>query len=74
MPKKSAKLLIGAMCAAGVLGCHGQRSTPTSAPLAQAPRSVFADSALHVRLCEPTKTSEDWRKTCVPKNQAVMVP
>lgn len=37
-------------------------------------RGVFADSALHVKLCEPNRKGEDWRKVCVPKDQRVRVP
>jgi hypothetical protein len=42
--------------------------------LSDAGRGVFADSALHVKLCEPSRPGEDWRKVCAPKDQSVRVP
>ena len=63
-------LLIGAVCLAGALACQSQRPAPAAAPLAEAPQSVFSDSALHAELCEPLKPGEDWRKVCMPKDQS----
>jgi hypothetical protein len=61
---------IGVVCLATVVACHSQRSAPAAASSPQASRSVFADSALHVELCEPLKQGEDWRKVCTPKDQS----
>jgi hypothetical protein len=52
-----------------VLGCQG-RSAPSAVPSRQAAQTVFTDSALHYKLCEPTKPAEDWRKVCTPKDQS----
>ena len=67
-------VVITVICAAGVAACRGQRSAREAAPLARAPRSVFSDSALHVKLCESVKPGEDWRRVCVPKDQSARVP
>jgi len=64
---------IGFMCLAAGIACHGQRSAPAAASSVQASRSVFTDSALHDKLCEPFKPGEDWRKVCVPKDQSALV-
>ena len=63
-------VLMGAVCLAGALACHSQRSAPAAAPAAEVPQSVFTDSALHVERCEPLKPGEDWRTVCTPKDQS----
>ncbi len=42
-------------------------------PPTQESRTVFTDSALHVARYELPKTGEDWRRVCVPKDQAVVI-
>ena len=51
---------------------------PPSAQLARAAvdsgRSVFSDSLLHDRVCEPPRANEDWRSVCIPKDQRGLIP
>ena len=42
-------------------------------PPTQEPRTVFTDSALHLARCELPRAGEDWRRVCVPKDQAVVI-
>jgi hypothetical protein len=57
--------------AALAAACH--RAQPQSPHVAatRAERSVFTDSVLHAGLCEPIRSGEDWRRVCVPKDQAI---
>jgi hypothetical protein len=66
-------MFVGVVSVLTVVACRGQRSAPASAPLAAASPSVFTDSALHAKLCEPTKRDEDWRQVCVPKDQSQII-
>lgn len=63
-------ILTGAVCLAGALACHNQRSAPAAAPGVEVLPSVFTDSALHVERCQPLRAGEDWRKVCTPKDQS----
>jgi len=63
-------LFAGAVCLLGG-ACHSQ---PRAASSVVATRlSVFSDSAMHAKLCEPVKFGEDWRRVCIPRDQAVVV-
>lgn len=65
--------LLGAVSALTIVACHARRSTPASEPVATASPSVFTDSALHEKLCEPTRRDEDWRRVCTPKDQSEII-
>ena len=67
------RLTFVGLVAVAAVACHGQRSTPVQAPVVNAAPSVFADSALHAKLCEPTKGDEDWRRVCTPKDQSAII-
>ena len=41
--------------------------------MVQAERGVFSDSATHAARCEPVRANEDWRRVCVPRNQAIRI-
>jgi hypothetical protein len=56
-----------------VLACHRQRSVPAQAPEVASSPSVFTDSTLHDKLCEPTMRHEDWRRVCTPKDQSQII-
>ena len=64
---------IGVVSVLTVLACHGQRSAPAQIPVATASPSVFTDSTLHDKLCEPTTRDEDWRRVCTPKDQSQII-
>ena len=66
-------LFVGVVFALTVVACRAQRSSSTSMPLAATSSSVFTDSALHNKLCEPTKPHEDWRRVCTPKDQSQII-
>ncbi len=66
-------VLIGVLSATGIAACRGQRTSLPAAALVAAPHSVFTDSALHVEICEPLKSGEDWRRVCVPKDQSAII-
>lgn len=61
--------------AAGSLaaGCHKSPldSQPPGRPKAEA--TVFTDSSIHARLCQPVRPNDDWRRVCVPKDQGLDV-
>jgi hypothetical protein len=52
------------------LGCQGRQSASPAVAAGQTRPTVFTDSVLHDRLCEPTTGSENWRIVCVPKDQS----
>jgi len=51
------------------VGCASHHGTES----VLATSSVFSDSTLHAVRCEPLRSGEDWRRVCVPKNQALLV-
>ena len=59
---------------AGLLACHSQQPSPVDSATRVSQRSVFTDSALHAKQCEPVRSGEDWRKVCTPKDQGVRIP
>jgi hypothetical protein len=67
------RLMFVGLVSVCAVACRGQRSTPVQASVVGASPSVFTDSALHDRLCEPTKRDEDWRRVCTPKDQSQII-
>lgn len=70
--------MIVATIGAGILTTACRNTSPraaatTAANAASAEGSIFTDSATHVRKCERNRPGEDWRKVCVPKDQALDV-
>lgn len=55
------------------IGCRQSQPMAIEVPR-RADRTVFADSALHDKLCQPIRPGEDWRRVCVPRDQAQRVP
>ena len=67
------RLMFVGLVAVSAVACRGRRSTAASVPADSNPPSVFTDSALHEKLCEPTKRDEDWRRVCTPKDQSQII-
>ena len=53
--------------------CHRHSPSAPRTPATTSGRNVFTDSTLHAQRCEPTKSGENWRLVCVPKDQRVDV-
>ena len=62
--------LIGGISATA---CHrGQAASRQPVAAAGLP-SIFTDSTLHAKQCEPAKAGEDWRTVCMPRNQGLEI-
>jgi hypothetical protein len=64
---------IAGICVVAGVACSSRQASPAQRPVAAAPPSVFTDSTLHDKLCEPIKQDEDWRRVCVPKDQSSII-
>jgi len=65
-------LIVVALSAAiPVSACHRNQPNSAQTAVTKSERSVFTDSAMHARVCQPTQPGESWRLVCVPKDQGV---
>lgn len=70
---RSERIVLSALVVVGIAGCRAgvPVDTATTGTTARAERTVFTDSAMHARLCQPAKRGEDWRRVCTPLDQSV---
>lgn len=67
------RIVLSTLVAVGIAGCRAgvPVDTATTGTTARSERTVFTDSAMHTRLCQPAKPGEDWRRVCTPLDQSV---
>lgn len=51
--------------------CHRNQPSTPQALSTRGERTVFTDSAMHAKLCQPPQPGENWRLICQPKDQGL---